>query len=148
MSLIMLDQKSYTGAGFGGFGGDLKIVSVSGSTIEVSGSPAGCGPKIGEIRRHATGIHEFVGTVTGSSKLSNGNTSFNLDYGHLTSRPQSGETVYVYCSGSHPSGGKGGGSGSSGTSIIPAGVVSAGSNYGPILLIAAVGIGAYFLLSK
>ena len=140
MSIIRFDADPYGGRsrhhGFAGhlghFAGDLKIVSVNGNVVEVSGQPTACAGKTPELRRHATGINEFVGDITNSARLANGHYKLSLDFGVLKSRagwtmPKKGATVYVYCSsasggggGSTGGGDTGGGTGGGGgSSIVP-----------------------------
>lgn len=82
--------------------GDLKILAVSGNSIKVSGTPGTCtGAKVPEIRRHATGIMEFVGDLTSTQKLANNQYQLGFNPGTLpaTARPKVGQIVYIYCSG-------------------------------------------------
>jgi hypothetical protein len=88
--------------GFGGFHGgksaDLKITSVAGGTVKVSGSPtlkcSGSKP-IMEMRRYASGIQECIG----QARCSGNSCSINRSIcGRCSScAPKVGERVYLYC---------------------------------------------------
>jgi len=101
-------------SGFMGFGaaGDLKVLSASGNTVTVSGTPGTCvAAKVAELRRHTTGIMEFVGDVLTKTKIGDSKYKFTFDPGTLpvTTRPKVGQFLYIYCSGSKPSGTSAGG---------------------------------------
>lgn len=100
--MTVLASNGFGSYNFGMYGAagqskDMKVTGVSGNAVTLKPAlmfkcPSG---KQAELRRHASGIKEFVGDITGKS----GN-KYTLDYGTLSGRPKVGETVYIYCGGS------------------------------------------------
>lgn len=131
----------FSGTFRGGFGGivadGLKVTSATMGKIATSPSPYPSCPGDLELRRHAPGLAEFLGTVTGHS-----GSTYSLSYGGLNTKPgfrqaKPGETVFLWCTG------KGGGGGGGISDVIS----GDGGGLSPLML-GLIVVGAAFLISN